>query len=322
MIKELTEKQKAAMPSYVQKWTAIGTSTERLDYDTTVEIVNDFQRLILGTKETPVIIVDNPIEAWVCCCLFGLDKETTVNNVVAKMQEFFNGNPKGYDMPKPKMPYQTGSFFAATFSYYDYFFEQFGYDAFKIPADLQEKYQAWERTSEIGMIYPLDNVAIVSQKPTEIHLNENNVLHKDGAPALRYAGLGKVELYYLNGVKVPKYLVMTPSHELTVEQFKAEKNADIRAEFIRKMGVERLLEEGKKVDTYENYDYPFWSESEYELWDMSAIFTTHNYAPFLKMRNPTTKVWHVEGVSPSCRTLGDAIKERFGGRDFTIEAMA
>jgi hypothetical protein len=322
MIKELTQKQKDVMPVYVEKWIGIGTSTERLNYDRTAEIINDYQTQILCKEKVPVLIVDNPIEAWVCCCLFDLDADTKWYNVAEKMYRFFDGNPDGYDMPKPQMPYQTGSFFASLFSFYNYFIEQFGYDALSIAPALARKYEIWERTSELGMIYPIDQCVIVSQKPTVIHLNENRVLHKDGAPALEYAGRGNFKLYYLNGVKVPEYLVMTESHKLTTEQFMAEKNADVRAEFIRKFGVENLLSLGKKIDSHENYDEPFWSSSEYELWDMETLFQSHNYAPFLKMRNPTTGVWHVEGVSPKCRTLRDAIKERFGGRDFTIEAMA
>ena len=310
------------MPRYVEKWIGIGTSTERLNYDRTVEIVNDYQTQILGREKVPVLIVENPIEAWVCCCLFDLDTQATPNNVVEKMHRFFDGNPDGHDMPKPQMPYQTGSFFASLFSFYNYFIEQFGYAKLGINKKLARKYEIWERTSELGMIYPLDNCVIVSEKPIVIHLNENRVLHKDGAPALEYAGRGNFKLYYLNGVKVPEYLVMTDSHKLTTEQFLAEKNADVRAEFIRKFGVENLLNLGRKIDSHEKYDVPYWASSQYELWDMECLFQSHAYAPFLKMKNPTTGVWHVEGVSPACRNLHEAIKERFGGRDFTIEAMA
>jgi hypothetical protein len=40
------------------------------------------------------------------------------------------------------------------------------------------------------------------------------------------------------------------------------------------------------------------------------------------MLNQTTGIWHVEAVSPQCRTLKDAIKERFGGREMKIVAIA
>jgi hypothetical protein len=322
MITELTAEQKAKFPHYVDKWIKIGTDTARLNYDETVDIIHDFQREILQTEEKPVIIVDNPIEAWVCCCLFELDKETTPNNVVAKMKEFFNGNPHKWDMPKPRMPYQTGSFFAPTFSYYNFFFEEFGYDAFKISPELQRKYEVWERTVKLGMIYPIEHCCIVSQKPKVIKLNENNVLHCDGGPALEYEGFGKFKIYSLNGVRVPEWLAVTPARELDIDQYLKEKNADVKAEFIRKFGVENMLHLGKKVDSYENYDEEWWTKSQYELWDMSALFTSKDYAPYLKMLNQTTKVWHLEGVSPKNRTIPDALKERFDGRDFIIKGIA
>ena len=40
------------------------------------------------------------------------------------------------------------------------------------------------------------------------------------------------------------------------------------------------------------------------------------------MMNQTTKIWHMEAVSPNCRTLKDAIKERFGGREMKIVGIA
>lgn len=86
-----------------------------------------------------------------------------------------------------------------------------------------------------------------------------------------------------------------------------------------------MLDMGKIVDSYENYpdqtNYSWWWKSEYELWDMSAIFDEIPYQPYLKMKNQTTGVWHVEAVSPNCKTLLEAIKERFGGREMKIVSI-
>ena len=116
---------------------------------------------------------------------------------------------------------------------------------------------------------------------------------------------------------------MTPEEDLTLEDYHKIKNADVRTEFVRKFGVERMLEGfGQKIDSFKNYDEEWWTKSQYELWDMQKVFDGVNYAPHLKMMNQTTKVWHVEAVSPSCRNLQDAIKERFGGKDFKIKSIA
>jgi cellulase/cellobiase CelA1 len=126
----------------------------------------------------------------------------------------------------------------------------------------------------------------------------------------------------LNGINVPEWLAVTPTGKLTVEDYNRLTNADHKVEFIRKFGVERMLCMGKKIDSFEKYKKEWWTRSQYELWDMNCIFDGVNYAPHLKMLNQTTGVWHVEAVSPDCKNLKDAIKERFNGMDLDIQAIA
>jgi hypothetical protein len=209
----------------------------------------------------------------------------------------------------------SGSFDALSISFYDFFLSE---TAVKISDELRDKFNVWKSTTELGIIYPLDNVCVVSRKPKTIRKN-NLGLHCENGPALEYEGLS---IYALNGVRVPEYLVVTNSHDLSMDWYKEQNNADVRTEFVRKYGVERMLELGKKVDTHLNYDEEWWTKSEYELWDMASLFSNLDYQPYLKMMNQTTKVWHVEAVSPACRTLEDAIKERFGGRTFKIREIA
>jgi len=318
-IEKLTPEQEAKFPEYVKKWIDIGTDTSRLEHDKTEKIVNSFRKLI-NMEEAPLIIVENPIEAWVACCLVehGVKKE----NLISEMKQVFHGNPKKYEIPEASLPYQTGSFFASVFSFYDYMLEELKID---IDKDLWIKYKTWESTSQIGCIYPLDNISIVCQKPLYIKLNENNVLHCDGGPALEYAGEGDFKVYALNGVSVPEYLAVTPSHQIDLDLYNKEENADVRAEFIRKVGIERFLDKGILMDTYKNYDqeeHEFWYSSEYELYDMKAMFPSLKSAPYLKMRNATTGIWHMEGVSPECTTVSQALKERFNGMDMKIVNMA
>jgi hypothetical protein len=228
------------------------------------------------------------------------------------MLAVFNGNPKKWDIPSACLPFNDISL-TSTFAFYDFMINEV---KAPIEADLLEKYNRWVATSDLFAVYPLNNLTVVCKRPLEIHMNENNVLHRDGGPAIVFAGEGEFKVYSLNGVTVPEYLAVTPSHKL-----------EIKAEFVRKAGIEKFLELGKLVDSYNNpkyksKDYEWWRKSQYELWDMSKLFTSLEYAPYLKMLNPTTKVWHMEGVSPECKTVKDAIKERFGGRDMKIIAAA
>jgi hypothetical protein len=293
MIENLTKEQEGKLEYYRDKWIKIGLSTESFSSEEATEIINHFQVDILKRKKTEVVILDNPIETWYACC---------------------NGD-KNIDFV---YPYQDGSFYASVFSYYDFFLSE---DIVKIGADLKRKFNIWKATSKLGLIYPLEDICYVCKKPTQIRKQENG-LHCETGMALEYEGWG---FHALNGVVVPKYLVETPSEDLDIEFFKKEQNSDVKAEFIRKYGVERMLDLGKKIDTFERYDQedqPWWWKSEYELWDMAPIFDEITYQPFLKMLNQTTKIWHVEAVSPNCFNLVDSIKERFNGRDMKIVSIS
>lgn len=320
-IEKLTPAQEALMPEYVKKWIAIATSIINVSDERAREVVTKFRKLIDLDTEVPMIYGENPIECWVLCCL--KEAGIPIDKLNEEMLAVFNGNPHKRDIPSACLPFNDISL-TSTFAFYDFMINEV---KAPIEPDLLEKYNHWVATSDLFAIYPLKDLTVVCKRPLEIHMNENNVLHRDGGPAIVFDGLGDFKVYSLNGVTVPEYLAVTPSHQLDVAKYLQESNADVKAEFVRKAGIERFLELGKLVDSHSNTkykgkDYEWWHKSEYELWDMSKLFSSLDYAPYLKMLNPTTKVWHMEGVSPACRTLKEAIKERFGGRDMKIVAAA
>ena len=168
--------------------------------------------------------------------------------------------------------------------------------------------------SEVNFIIPYKNICFISEKPTDIHWKDNN-LHKDGDMAVKYSdGYG---MHFLNGVKVPEYLAMTPEGELNIDFFTKETNADIKAEFIRKYGIDRMKHLGKSIDNHKNHNQNWWSKSEYELIDMAPIFTNIEFAPHLWMKNQTTGVYHLEAVHPECRNIEQALKFRSRNRNIT-----
>ena len=118
-------------------------------------------------------------------------------------------------------------------------------------------------------------------------------------------------LHYLNGVKVPPYLSETPSEKLNIEDFNKENNADVKAEFIRKFGIERMKKLGKVVDSYKKYSDEWFKKSEYELVDMSPVFTRLTYAPYLSMKNLSVEgVFHMEAVPRTIKTVQEAVEFR------------
>jgi hypothetical protein len=301
-IEELTEENIKKIPQYVDEWVKRGLTTERRTLEDATRDFTDFQINVLKMeKPAAVVMYDSPSECW----------EAVVNS-----QE---GTPEQLDHLRKNFvyPHFDCQFWATWFSFYEFIRVELG-----VKYDNDVEYQSMLRCVPYGMVWPLENICVVCQPPSIIEKNDLG-LHCETGPAVSYSG--KNEIYSLNGVVVPKELVMTPSEDLSMEFFKKETNADVKAEFVRKYGIERMVDFGKVTDSYENYDQeenPWWWKSEYKLIDMNTLFEGVPYQPYLKMLNQTTGIWHMEACSPQCLTLRDAVKERFGGRDMKILSIA
>ncbi len=133
---------------------------------------------------------------------------------------------------------------------------------------------------------------------------------------------------YMNCINVPNWLYNTPADKLDIKRILSIKNVDVRTLGIKKLGIVNLIQYGKITDSCENYpENEWWAKSEYKLVDMhdfvppiktiSAETKTVlkinpvKYAPFLCMKNQTTGEYHLEGVSPDCKNLYDALKMRY-----------
>jgi hypothetical protein len=88
-----------------------------------------------------------------------------------------------------------------------------------------------------------------------------------------------------------------------------EFNMDRRRELLRKLGKEMMLRHGKVIE----------EKGEYKLIDMAMLFKDIGqfrnivYAPYLLMKNPSLEnTYHLEGVSPQCRTVQQALNWRAG----------
>ncbi len=66
---------------------------------------------------------------------------------------------------------------------------------------------------------------------------EGSRFHKAGGPALQ---VGRADLYFLNGVSVPQWLVATAEEMINPRRILTERNAQVRSEIVRKVGVERV----------------------------------------------------------------------------------
>ena len=142
----------------------------------------------------------------------------------------------------------------------------------------------------------------------KISRNAQGQAHNDHKEAILWENGEKY--YFLNGVQVPCELVETPTSALDANKWIKEKNAEIRAQFILKYGVNRLKKFGKSVE----------KSNVYELMDMSSLFINreNEYSPFLFMKNPSTGTIHCEGVESVCKTILQALNWRNQSKDMPI----
>jgi len=129
---------------------------------------------------------------------------------------------------------------------------------------------------------------------------ENGVIHCDGGPAVSYPD--GFSVWALHGVRVSREIAETPAVLLDPQIVFKESNAEIRREIVRKIGIQRVVEESsvKLLDKSGNYEL------------LGLDFEDKRVRPYLKMLNPSLGTWHIEGIHPDCNTVEKALNWRNG----------
>jgi hypothetical protein len=192
--------------------------------------------------------------------------------------------------------YSWGQHDASWLGFYNYFLE-----VLKLQKETEKLIPLMNLAAQTGWHLFYKNVAILSEKPTEVHRNERGQLHNFNGPAIKWAD--GYELYRFNGVRLDnkeQYAKLKPK-QFTKEIFTKEENADVRRELIRKIGNERLL----NILDYKVLD----KMDEYEL--INFDIGDGRVRPFLKMKCATTDNVHIEGVKPEITKVEEALAFKF-----------
>ncbi len=146
---------------------------------------------------------------------------------------------------------------------------------------------------------PFESAVLLCDRPLEVHLNEGR-LHRDGGPAVVWRD--GLHTWALNGVLVPQVVAETPGDCLDARLVPEEINAEVRREIVRKIGIERLCRDlgAQCLDR----------SGDYELLLVPLFYGW--LTPYLKMLNPSTGTYHLEGVPPECATVEEALAWRNG----------
>ncbi len=175
------------------------------------------------------------------------------------------------------------------------------YDYFRVVCGLEDETSKLTGLMEVakasGWFFPYEELCWAAERHSVVSLNGEGQIHAEEGPAIGFAD--GFSIYALNGVRVPRILVVTPAAELPAKMAIEEKNVEIRREIVRKVGIERLCKDlGAKTLS---------KKHGYELIELNL---GDRKRPYLKMSNPSITAIHVEGVHPDCRTVEAALKWR------------
>jgi len=144
----------------------------------------------------------------------------------------------------------------------------------------------------------------------KVKLNNQNQLHCADGPAMVWPKGAK--RYALNGVIVPKEIVMTPKEDLTPNMIFKIRNIESRRAAIEKMGIENLFNKSKtkKIDTWREYELYDIQTFKYipdkTRPDMSLQEELEQFFSILKMKCPSKGKSYFLRVPPVIRSAREA----------------
>ena len=312
-IEKLTEKQEQDLKDTLAHWLDIGRGTQRLNRPKVKEIVTEFYRRI-EEPEPMIFFFDSPMT---CILGYAVLKELSEKNKESSLGsslwsslwsslesslgsslESSLGSSLESSLESSLRSYFGGNHWCAWEVFYD-FCNKIGAPYKKEDRKLLD---IWlDQSQEMHWWFPYKGIVLASERPTICKVNAQGRLHNESDMAIKYAdGWG---IYSLNGVTMKEGHVMTPASKLDSSLILKETNVEVRRELIRKVGVERLVDQLPHKILDKQGDYSLISL------DLAEEMKDCRY---LKMLNPSIGVWHMEGVARECSTVQEAINWRAG----------
>ena len=333
MITKLTEEQSALVSKYIDKWRDNGFRTDPIPFETTVsECRWIYQQFLKDHSPAPIVfLVASPLQAFVvanvvCRIIESITKKKSqlrsqlysqldsqlrsqldsqlYSQLYSQLDSQLRSQLENQKSPKLEWKHYRADawWYGGYYGFYDFVLEVL------LPQKKSrfELFDRWRETLQrINWIIPLSGVCIAAQRPKELHFSNPDSsglrrLHKDGGMAIQFEdGWG---LHALNGVRVSKEIAETPADRLNAKILLKENNAQVRAEIVKKIGIERVMKDlnANIID----------QKNGYEL--LMLNLGDGRNRPYLKMKNPSVDLVHIEGVHPSCDTVSKALAWRNG----------
>lgn len=274
MITKLTKAQEQQMAVYRDQWIKHGRSTEPLNEEAARGACIEFYKQ--GGLNPPKEIVFQP------------SPMAAVNYLKQRFPKLSNSDIYAAA--------SWGNLEAGWISFYTYMHEVLGIEG----AGKISGFAALAK--QVGYSFVFDTIAVLTQRPTVLHINEANRLHCTNGPAIKYADGNAI--YTLNGVTMPAWLFETPKEQLTGKQIMGITNVEQRGEAIKWYGLQNMLGllDAKIVDE---------SGCQYGYQVLDLDVGTTERQRYLRMLNPSTGEVHIEGVPPGTKTVRQALEARW-----------
>ncbi|MBK8424400.1 MAG: hypothetical protein IPL30_10980 [Elusimicrobia bacterium] len=161
-----------------------------------------------------------------------------------------------------------------------------------------EQYKAWEDAATYGGFRVMhEKFCIVSDFPEVLKTDSRGRAHCATGPSHRWRD--GFEIYHLNGIRVPKWLVMTDAGKIDPMLALNENNVDVQREIIRKIGADRMLKAvgAKTVDTF--VDCHTNGGNVYELKELLVGQISRKYLYYEHASVPG--YWYAQAVPPNTK---------------------
>ena len=241
-IEKLTEAQKARFGEWVEKWTKIGLSTERAEFDRAEQAVLKCYDLIERPRPEKIIRAGSPYSATLEGIRYVVNKEK--EKIMADNPRMSEKDAKEkaieeVQVSNLKYCYHGGQLWSGWYSYISFLRDVCDWE--------DETLENFALDEELGLtcgwVWWHDVCAAISDRPKAIHLNQANRLHFEDGYALEYPdGWG---LCCWHGYTLPKsheWLILE-KNKITPETVENESNAELRRITLEIYGFERYLAE-------------------------------------------------------------------------------
>jgi len=188
-IETITPEQEAMFPEWVEKWTKIGLSTDPMDFERAKKAVKKLYTITGNNQPKKILKASSPMEA--------------VKKGVLAVKKLQNPDIDEKDIPKSDYSDATqnfygGSLYASWGSFVTFFRDVMDWEN----ESLEDFKWGEELMYSCGWVWWHEDVCVIVDRPEIIKMDEENRLHCEDGPAIKYRDNWTV--YSWRGTRIPR----------------------------------------------------------------------------------------------------------------------